>query len=439
MLFGGQFRRPNPVLERTLVGAFLRTWWFTVNQEQAISLLCRGPEGVQQWNAIRRELPELPSFEGAALQGLDLNGANLDDLNLSGAKLCGAVLDNGSLENAVLIGADLRTAKLNQVNLHAASLEDANLAGAILTGSNLRKTILTRADLSGCDLAGAILFGAVLSGANFSKTNLNAVASSRARLLPFHQWPLLLDDTGIESTRFSRNMSDPWSILRRKYTGHLLAFHLIFLTLFFLPYLARTAFWIGANHMETLLIDHTMLSLQRFVDSRSDQSNAEVSGLRADISTLSQQWATSTLIDRSRLVHANPHFRSQLRDVVNRVLLLHDLLMSDRLRFTTLETILNREVEERRVVELVLGLSDGVGQLLLTMALVVYNIFRAILTYLVGSLREEEARTGRSPRCSEYLSLFRIHQAVSLLFFVALASLVVNAVSWLGRPVFMLR
>jgi hypothetical protein len=105
-------------------------------------------EGVEEWNAWRKQNPETtPDLYGADLLGVDLVGADLSKASLKGAIFNGADLG----------GADLR---------------GASLVGATFGGANLVRVYLDRADLNGADLAGADLGGASLVGANLVRTIL---------------------------------------------------------------------------------------------------------------------------------------------------------------------------------------------------------------------------------------------------------------------------
>src|SRR3954468_21348549 len=129
--------------------------WERVMAEEHVTLL---KQGVEAWNAWRRECPETrPDLGRADLRHLDLIGADLSGANLCQADLRGADLGYASLIEAQLCGADLRR---------------ANLRGARLNGADLRRTNLGEADLSYADLSGADLRRADLRGADLRETEL---------------------------------------------------------------------------------------------------------------------------------------------------------------------------------------------------------------------------------------------------------------------------
>lgn len=111
-----------------------------------------------------------------------------------------------------------------------------------------------------------------------------------------------------------------------------------------------------------------------------------------------------------------------------------------------------------RVWQLLLNLDrDGVGLFLTAAALILYNLARAIVTYFMGPMRDEEERSGFTPRYDRdsnkavgamlhrrismgewwdsffeaYGWLWPWHRLVSFLWFVAVASFLWHAIDWL--------
>jgi uncharacterized protein YjbI with pentapeptide repeats len=126
--------------------------------------LARLKQGVEAWNAWRREDPTIqPDLSRARLSGARLPGANLRGADLPGANLRGAHLS----------GANLRGADLDVADLSGADLSGADLSGADLSGADLSRADLTRAHLNGANLRGAHLRGAHLSGADLFRADLH--------------------------------------------------------------------------------------------------------------------------------------------------------------------------------------------------------------------------------------------------------------------------
>src|SRR4051794_31491817 len=93
-----------------------------------------------------------------------------------------------------------------------------------LEGAHLGGAYLQAADLTGAHLRGAHLRGAHLEGADLRTANTTSYLNGT---LPSFGRPFVLDDTRIQNTRFSAWSQDPWSILRRTYTGPKLVFTLV--------------------------------------------------------------------------------------------------------------------------------------------------------------------------------------------------------------------
>ncbi len=136
--------------------------------------LAKLTEGVEAWNAWRRDYPDIrPDLSAVNFTGANLGGANFSDANLSDGKLrdadlSGADLENADLREADLSGADLNGAALNGAYLYRAALIGAKLIGAALDDANLIDTTLIGANLSGANLTGADIRQANLMNADLS-------------------------------------------------------------------------------------------------------------------------------------------------------------------------------------------------------------------------------------------------------------------------------
>ena len=168
------------------------------------------------------------AFPGRAdLESADLRGA---EALFQGYQLRSANLDFANLE-----GVTLRNAKLSNASLNYVAAAHANCTKANLVGASLIKADLCGADFNGADLGGALLHGSILKEANLSDANLRNATG------------FLLDDCYIKGARFSTRSRDPWSTVRRHYTGPMFVFHLLFLIAFLAAYTGRAAFWMGVN------------------------------------------------------------------------------------------------------------------------------------------------------------------------------------------------
>jgi uncharacterized protein YjbI with pentapeptide repeats len=144
-------------------------------------------QGVDVWNAWRKQHPVEPDLSEATLSMRDLRRANLRGANLRGAELSGANLAaadliKADLSEADLGGASLRGAHLRGANLREADLRLATLINADLTGANLREVDLRGANLIGANLSCANLSWAKLSGADLTYASLVEVDIANADL-----------------------------------------------------------------------------------------------------------------------------------------------------------------------------------------------------------------------------------------------------------------
>ena len=398
-------------------------------------------EGVEAWNEWRKKEPGVFSnLRYAGLEGVDLSGADFRDADLGGANLKEANLTKADLWKADLEAANLEGVQLTNANLTIAVLTHANLTRADLTSANLTKANLTKADLGGADLTNADLTranlmnanlgsavlreaglreadlmganlgeadlreadltkadlreagleeadaqGAVAVGAKLESAAVEGAIFVGASLLDVHG--LLLDGNQIRGAKFSPRAGDPWSVLRRNYTGTRLLFHLLLLALFVLPYFARILMWAGVNQAQRAIV-HSTTTLQVVSDDLQDRGDPNAQALAQVTEQLSQ-----------------------------------------------IQPCLAKECKDYYVWQLLLGVDQGAYLWLLAIALITYNLIRAVLTRSVGPLRDEEERTGYAPALKSYLWLFDLHRAASVLIWVATVAFAFNAYKWLTMTV----
>ena len=309
--------------------------------------------------------------------------------NLEGADLSGA-----ALEGANLLGANLEGANLRRANLKEASLFRVKLNGADLFGANLQRATLRRANLEETNLFGANLEGVDLSGANLERADLRGARG------------ISLDSTFTRDAQFDARAKDRWSQLRQSYTGPRMLFTLLFLVAFFIPYLVKTAGWVVANQVQ----EEVSLGLSE-LDALADGTELGDESTRALLRSIAGSL-------RSRVPWDQPQGWS-----------------------------------ESRVWKLGLGLEREWTYWLTGLALIVFNLFRALLTFVVAPMRDAEERSGWSPglrpraeNSGELLKnpgaflevygwLWWPHVAVRVLWWVAVGSFLFHAWHWLTLPV----
>lgn len=376
------------------------------------------------WNRWRDLNPEvIPMLSGADLKEVDLSGRNLrgaqlDGADLTGAKLRRAMLEDASLREAILYKANLDMADLTGANLEDADLLKATASNAILSNVNahgarfagavIRDSQLSRSDLSDTDLREADFHGsdlrrvqmerAILWTTHFDEADLRAATGMR------------FDETIIRNTKFSPRSRDRWSTLRRHYTGPRYAITLILLIAFALPYFAKAAGWVAAARTQEAI----------------GAALVEAEGRMA------------------ALVKTEAGGASVASEVIHSI--------QDRLP-------VKGDLNWRRaqVWELLLGVDKGIWYFLSTCVLLLYNILRGLLTFVVGPMRDEEERSGVSPPhrvegktpgkrflywlrrgwAESYAWLWLPHRIVTVLFAVAVGSFLFHAVNWLSLGVWL--
>lgn len=131
--------------------------------EEHIARLC---EGVEAWNAWRRNTNISPDLSYS-----DLSYFTLDRINLQNANLSEVICERTSL-----VGA-----KLSRANLHRGFFVEANLSGAVLRGVNSSGADFAGANMTDADCFGAGFDAVEFIGANLRKCNLREADLTLAR------------------------------------------------------------------------------------------------------------------------------------------------------------------------------------------------------------------------------------------------------------------
>jgi hypothetical protein len=351
-----------------------------------------------------------------------------------------------------LAGASLAGQRLAGANLSGADLQGANLSGACLEGADLADARLERAAMERADLTGARLRGARLRGSQLSSAELvriGVVPFWRRIVLPW-QFPFRLDLTRTRDTHFEPSVSDPWSILRRNYTGAQFALHLLFLIVFALPFFLRSLYWRGMNEVHEIGYNAAVAQVRMATEHLHDSQDEDVrSWLRAANDFLERQppvGASMTVDDR---IVAYRDLRGLLEAAArlepSLILLAPASLPSAvRGRIWAVEAkalldhlpLLRQENRERPMWHVLVGLDKGPFYFLLVLLpMLLYNVLRACFTYKVSLLRAAEERSGYSPRWSDYGWLYWLHQPMRFLLVAAAAAFCFNAWQWLTERV----
>jgi uncharacterized protein YjbI with pentapeptide repeats len=347
------------------------------------------------------------SYRDLDLSGIDLTGSSLSGYQFIATNFSHGKLEKLDLRKTRLCGcnfqaANLFLAKMNESKIEGCRFVDASLQSADLSRTTLERTDFTRCDLSHAKLTGAELSppvspevaegyrdsrcanlaGAKLMDADLTGAELRDVSLEGADLRAVKG--LHLDSNFIRGTRFSPGAPDFWSVLRRKYTGPMFAFHFFILICFLLPYGARTAYWVFVNDAQSI----TTQAAEKISRNLQQGAVAEEPALDVVLQTIASLKGCFSLDCRSV-----PIWR------------------------------------------LLIGLDEGYANAVLPLALFLYNACRALLTWRVTLLREEEERSGFTPMLSSYRWLYPVHLTYSALIVVALSMFVWHLFSWLTLPV----
>lgn len=343
-------------------------------------------------------------FRSLQLPGIDLSGTTLRDVNLAGATLAQANLRNADLERADLTAAELPAAHLDGAILYRAELKNALLDSATLVGSNLSHANSERADFERADLRRADFRNSRLVGANLKLANLRGAGFEGADLslavvqdakLDFARFDkkaaktLRFDGNSIRGVQLPPNSGDPWSVLRRAYSGPRFALHLLTIILFGLPYASHALLWLSVNRMQQVV---------------------------ASVSTDLQE-AGKRLTEKGQ-----PEVAQAL---------------GKRLLAVSISPCLEHNCSRWKLWQLLVGFHRGTWITLLAILLIVYNGLRFVLTMRVGAARDEEERSKHAPRWDEYRKLRWLHWGVQTLAWTAWLSLVVRWYLWLDTDVWL--
>lgn len=302
---------------------------------------------------------------GAKIRHAHLSSSHLEDSYLRGVHFEHTDLYGAHLKRAVLIGAHLEHASLGGADLEDATLTNANLQHAWLAGPQCQETygssfgidmgrdfpvhdsssgLADGARLSRAILIDANLENAKLIGVDFTDAHLGRANLERAQVRG--AIGLLFDENRFDGIHIEGDATDPWSTLRRKYTGPWFFIHLLLLGLFFVPYVARTLTLTAQSRLQEWSIAEG-----RAVDDRMTQ------------------------LSLPRVLH-RPFWD---------------------------EFILHRAY--RPAIWIALGLHKGSWQIILALIVVIYNLLRGYLTLRVGLLRDAEERSKITPKLTEYHGL----------------------------------
>ncbi len=196
----------------------LKEWLTTVNNYQ-LARKCGEPE------RLRLKDTKLREFD---LRDVDLAEIDFANRDLSGADLSGTKL----------MGSSWTTCQFGLANLKDAQLQGATFgSGCNFEGATLNGCAVYRASFSASNFHNAKAVGANFDYVDFGNSPLTNMDLTRASLDNASNY--LLDRAVVRDTRFSAHATDPWSQLRRTYTGPRFVLNLSLLITFVLSLVAK--------------------------------------------------------------------------------------------------------------------------------------------------------------------------------------------------------
>jgi uncharacterized protein YjbI with pentapeptide repeats len=237
--------------------------------------------------------------------------------------------------------------RLIDCDFTGASASQCDFTGATFEG---QKTRLWKTKLQDC-----ILFGAVFDRVDMFEADLTRADLREATGYQF-------DDNQARSVILSPDAVDHWSVLRRAYTGSRFVFNLLFLVIFFAPLGFKALFWTQVAHLERSITE-----------------------------------AESELRQAAELLiaHNSPGLR-EVGTILHRVSSRGACLAERCETVSLLRLLLGLKVDLRNKSlweQSLIMFAAAAGPLL-----ILYNIGRATLTFFVTPLRDEEDRSGQTPR-----------------------------------------
>jgi len=306
-------------------------------------------ERLKEWNewvesALERR--EFVHLEGANLAQRHLERVGMPCAHLEQANFCKAHCKHARLIQTHLEGANLLRARFDraiffQAHMGKASLWEGHFEGAYLVEAHLEGASLREARFDDANLAGAHLGGTRLVEAVFDRADLRGATGLR------------FDENSVLRTRIRGNAPDPWSVLRRKYTGPWFFCHLLLLVLFFAPYAGRVLALSAVAHG------------QMWIQEKSHRV-AEI---------LDEHSPGTSVPARAMLEQADAEFHARFRQV--------------------------------SALWVLIGGTTGRWAVSFGIVVAAYNALRFVLTLRVGMLRDAEERSSVTPRLIEYWGMMR--------------------------------
>ena len=176
----------------------------------------------KRWQALCSEVRK--TNENIRLDGVSMPNAAIKDIDLGRCSFMGADFSGSTFENVECYLSFFDRAKMSLCSFKKCDFVACRFIGAALIGCRMTR----------CDFFLSLFNDATLTGARFAHTNLDKCNLNSADLggAKGH----VFSRNSIDRTVLSIDAPDPWSILRRKYTGPMLAIQLSLFLMYIFSY-----------------------------------------------------------------------------------------------------------------------------------------------------------------------------------------------------------
>lgn len=179
---------------------------------------------------------------GINLSRTNLSKAVLDAVVLAFSDLSECNLEEASFYASALHDVDLSSSRMSRVLARHCNFNRAMMNAATAKEASFQICLFDEAILKDADIRDSGIFNAKLTRADLSGADFRGVKA------------FILDETVIAGTRFPKKAVDPWTKLRRRYSGPASSFNYILTGLYFIPLLANAFYlWALTNAQERTL------------------------------------------------------------------------------------------------------------------------------------------------------------------------------------------
>lgn len=218
--FGSEYIERLESWHRLAKREFTGDWWEYVFLLMCADLEIDGTHEIE--NAVKLDCYHSVRRRGVGGFARHLEGMLFDDEDLSWLSLVNTRLDGSRFSGCILRSVYMPECYLNDVYISHCDMSEIDLSWSELNGARI-----TECDLSGANLADTLMNGTSISHVDMTGADLRRSEGGRC------------DEWLVRDLRIEADAPDPWSVLRRTYTGPWFFIHAAFLAVFAAPYVIR--------------------------------------------------------------------------------------------------------------------------------------------------------------------------------------------------------